>query len=338
MFESVSGSFQPSSYPEATEFDPEEGFAPVASTADASGDAEMCFFAPKTAPKPQTAQEPAIDETAMFAPHPVAAAPSTTSPARPDDVFDANAVGPTPNFAPTVEASVSSSCRSTPVDCGDEFASGHLTGTPSEMSFQAPRVQTESPMDDRDVEFFGPMVKSLDYTCSVPLGYELPTKHMVGKMVNVHCTPKQSSRINIRLNNRGVTGRIFSNGRVLVQGAKSEGEARKSLTTLIRQVKRALPSSYKFEVSNMVVGQIVAHLDLGIQVDLSRVCSECQERGVLSELDFQKSAALLIRIPKLGASVMLQGSGKCTIHGAKTRRNLKSAVDIVYDLARKNEY
>jgi TATA-box binding protein (TBP) (component of TFIID and TFIIIB) len=256
------------------------------------------------------------------------APPFSTSPASSEAGSETTAVGPTPSFASVAEVSVANSCGPTPVGLG---------GEEDVVAHSGMFVKTEAESEVSELKVLGSCVRSLSYSCTLALGRPVPIKHVAGKMVNIRYKPsRHSPHIYTRLHGNAVTGEISSCGMLKIQGARSQREAQRSMQTLAKELKKALPPSDELSLKDqrVVVKEISAQVDLGFRVNIDEMSQVSSERILKAWYDPNVSPSLNIYLREPRATLMVYHTGKCQIRGVSNLGDLKQSLDFLREIAK----
>jgi transcription initiation factor TFIID TATA-box-binding protein len=137
---------------------------------------------------------------------------------------------------------------------------------------------------------------------------------------------KQWVGVRVEPNSRYVA--FYPNGNVLVAGCVSLEESR----SVLRGVERVLADFMKEPVSSrdIIIQNIVATSDLGRTIGLEEIAGSLQPMDV--EFEPEQFPAVILRIPRPSAVVLLFSSGKFVVTGTREFEDLDQVVSHVRNL------
>lgn len=161
---------------------------------------------------------------------------------------------------------------------------------------------------------------------SCNLQCKLDLAHITTHARNVEYNPRRFTGAILRVREPRSTVLLFTTGKMVVTGTKSEDDAR----TVARKVakitqKLGFPVSFtEFKVQNMV-----ATGDTGFPIRLEGLAAE--QRSVCS-YEPELFPGLIYRMPAPRVVVLIFVSGKIVITGARTRSTILQATETIYPL------
>lgn len=152
------------------------------------------------------------------------------------------------------------------------------------------------------------------------LGTALDLKSIAMKARNAEYNPKRFTAVIMRIREPKTTALIFSTGKVVVTGAKSETESSRASRKFARIVRKI---GYEdAECKDFKVQNIVASCDVGFSIQL-----ESLDHAYLSCSSYEPELfpGLIYRMEKPKLVLLIFVSGKVVITGAKVRKDIYEA-------------
>jgi len=169
------------------------------------------------------------------------------------------------------------------------------------------------------VEKLRPKTKIENVVASVTLGQRLNLDEIASIMNNVEFDPEQFPGLVYRLASPKTATLIFNSGKMVCTGAKSESEAKEAVHQIIRNLKSA-----GIEITNeplIEVQNIVASASLGAELNLELAAMKLES----SLYEPEQFPGLIYRMRDPKVVILLFGSGKLVITGAKFERQIEEA-------------
>ncbi len=164
-----------------------------------------------------------------------------------------------------------------------------------------------------------PITKIQNVVASVVTGSRLDLDSIAATMPNIEYDPTQFPGLVYRLKKPKTATLIFDTGKMVCTGAKSPRESRRAVMKICRYLDEAgirIPGKPEITVQN-----IVASGDLGIKVKLEHAAMTLENS--LYEPEQFPGLIHRLKIPK--TVVLIFGSGKIVITGAKTEKQVPEA-------------
>ncbi|QOJ78334.1 TATA-box-binding protein [Infirmifilum lucidum] len=130
----------------------------------------------------------------------------------------------------------------------------------------------------------------------------------------------------LRLNRPKTATLIFSSGKMVCTGAKSEAEVRKAVGSIIKLLKQ-----HGIEIKNepiVEVQNIVASANLRVGVDLERAAFLLEN----AMYEPEQFPGLIYRMSEPKVVLLIFSSGKVVCTGAKKEEEVKEAVEKIYNI------
>jgi len=129
----------------------------------------------------------------------------------------------------------------------------------------------------------------------------------------------------LRLSKPKTATLIFSSGKMVCTGAKSESEVFKAVSNIIKLLKK-----HKIKIINepdVKIQNIVASANLKAEVDLERAAFLLEN----SMYEPEQFPGLIYRMSDPRVVILVFSSGKCVCTGAKKEREVEIAVNKIYE-------
>jgi transcription initiation factor TFIID TATA-box-binding protein len=160
---------------------------------------------------------------------------------------------------------------------------------------------------------------------------------------NTQYNPKRFSGLILRMHNPLATSLIFSNGKIIVLGAKTEEDSKKACDKIGKIIKSL---NYPVKLTNFKIQNIVGSCDVRFQINLYKLNSKIKEHVKSSRVAFEPEIfpGLIYRlIPNKSQNnennekspniaFLIFNSGKIVITGGKNRNQIYEAFNKVYPL------
>jgi transcription initiation factor TFIID TATA-box-binding protein len=164
-------------------------------------------------------------------------------------------------------------------------------------------------------------VKIENMVSAITLDAKIDLKKFVGKVRGIEYNPENFPGAVYRIHEPKVAMLIFSSGKVICTGARSQTDIDAAVEILLKKLKEG---DVKVKGEPIVeIQNIVASSSVGVKVNLDQLAIECfnteyepeQFPGLVYRLDDPKTVMLVFR------------SGKMIITGAKNPKDIKRAAD-----------
>jgi len=139
--------------------------------------------------------------------------------------------------------------------------------------------------------------------------------------VDVEYHPDQFPGLVFRLKSPKTATLVFSSGKMVCTGAKSEEQSRKAVQEVVRRLKKGgIPIKNEAEI---VIQNMVASASLGGKIDLEKAARLLPK----SMYEPEQFPGLIHRMPDPKTVILLFSSGKLVCTGAKTEGEVYRAVN-----------
>ncbi|PHT60381.1 TATA-box-binding protein [Capsicum baccatum] len=161
---------------------------------------------------------------------------------------------------------------------------------------------------------------------TVNLDCKLDLKGIALKARNAEYNPKRFPAVIMRVKEPKTTALIFATGKVVVTGAKNEGDAKyaaRKYARIVQKIGCHLGVKFKdFKIQN-----IVASCDVGFPIRLEGLALA---HGAFSSYEPEIFPGLIYRMKQPKIVMLVFTSGKIVITGAKVREDIYTAFDSIY--------
>ncbi|VDL94111.1 unnamed protein product [Schistocephalus solidus] len=181
-----------------------------------------------------------------------------------------------------------------------------------------------TPLHERDSGIPRPQLQNI--VCTVYLGCKLDLKQIALKARNAEYNPKRFAAVIMRIREPRTTALIFSSGKMVCTGAKSEEQARLAARKYARIVQKlGFEAHFKeFKIQNMV-----GSCDVRFHIRLEGLGVSHEEFVTYEPEIFP---GLIYRMTKPKIVILIFVSGKIVLTGAKVREEIYEAFDNIYPI------
>ncbi|CAI4230626.1 unnamed protein product [Auanema sp. JU1783] len=185
-----------------------------------------------------------------------------------------------------------------------------------------PAVMPQTPMSTLDV----PMPTLQNIVSTVNLGVQLDLKKIALHARNAEYNPKRFAAVIMRIREPRTTALIFSSGKMVCTGAKSEEASRLAARKYARIVQKLdFPAKFtEFKVQNMV-GSCDVHFPIQLE-------GLCIHHAQFSTYEPELFPGLIYRMVKPRVVLLIFVSGKVVITGAKYKQDIDEAFNQIYPI------
>lgn len=170
-----------------------------------------------------------------------------------------------------------------------------------------------------------PTYRIENVVASVTLNQRLDLEKIAERVPNAEYSPEQFPGLVLRISKPKTATLIFSSGKMVCTGAKSEREVHKAVRTIINILKK-----YGIDVRNepiIEIQNIVASANLKALVDLERAAYLLEN----SMYEPEQFPGLIYRMDEPKVVLLIFSSGKVVCTGARKEEEVKRAVEKLYD-------
>jgi len=180
--------------------------------------------------------------------------------------------------------------------------------------------------EDRHIDDSSPLVTIQNVVASGTLGHKIDLISIMKTFPNSEYNPKRFPGLVFRLKRPKTTTLIFSTGKMICTGAKSEKMARSAIKKVVRLLREngvVLPSEAQIEIVN-VVATIV--LERGVDLEMAE--------GALDDVMYEPEQfpGLIVRMKEPKVVLLLFASGKLVCTGGRSEGDIHVAAEKIYKL------
>ncbi len=156
---------------------------------------------------------------------------------------------------------------------------------------------------------------------SVTLNLDIPLEKMAMTLVNTEYNPEQFPGLVLRLKHIGITALVFSSGKLVCTGAKSEEMVEVGVKEILKELaKIGLHTDKKPEIS---VQNMVASGNLHLTLNLNKLAFKLPN----AEYAPETFPGLIYKVPDSHITFLLFGTGRIVCTGAKNVNEVKVSVN-----------
>ncbi|XP_072027414.1 uncharacterized protein [Amphiura filiformis] len=200
-----------------------------------------------------------------------------------------------------------------------------LTGVPPSMFPQTP-LTPMNPATPASNEFSGIVPQLQNIVSTVNLGCKLDLKKIALHARNAEYNPKRFAAVIMRIRDPRTTALIFSSGKMVCTGAKSEDQSRLAARKYARVVQKlGFPAKFMdFKIQNMV-----GSCDVKFPIRLEGLVLTHSQ---FSSYEPELFPGLIYRMVKPRIVLLIFVSGKVVLTGAKVRQEIYDAFNNIYPI------
>ena len=182
-------------------------------------------------------------------------------------------------------------------------------------------------------------LKIINVISSVNLGCNLNIKNLVLKFKNAEYNSNKSSTISLKSKKSKISATIFSGGKMICIGAKSEKEAKFECIKFSKIVKKA---GYNVEIKDFKIQNIVASYDIKFKISLyilyNKICSLINNSKIVGnnnnycKYNKENFPSLIFYEGQSKISFNIFESGKVVLSGGKKRKDIEDIFRNLYPL------
>ncbi|PCN50279.1 TATA-box-binding protein [Candidatus Geothermarchaeota archaeon ex4572_27] len=175
------------------------------------------------------------------------------------------------------------------------------------------------------VQLSKPKYRIENVVASVTLDQTLDLNVIASVIPNAEYNPEQFPGLIYRLDRPKTATLIFSSGKMVCTGAKSEKEVYKAVKKIIQELKAhkiVILKEPKIQIQN-----IVASANLNAEINLEKAAYLLED----AMYEPEQFPGLIYRMEDLGVVLLLFSSGKMVCTGAKREEDVKLAVNRIYE-------
>lgn len=165
-------------------------------------------------------------------------------------------------------------------------------------------------------------VKIQNIVAFTDLGAKLSLEKILSKVENTEYQPEQFPGLIYRMQNPRASALVFSQGKIVCTGTKSQEDLKKAMEGIVDMLKGAgfrIPKNYKTTVEN-----IVASSRIEADLNLDQIAFELEN----SEYEPEQFPGLVYRIGQPRVAFLLFRSGRIIITGGRTLEEIHEALRV----------
>ncbi|MEM1538244.1 MAG: TATA-box-binding protein [Candidatus Nezhaarchaeales archaeon] len=173
-----------------------------------------------------------------------------------------------------------------------------------------------------------PRYRIENVVASVTLDQNLDLDVIAGEIPRTEYNPDAFPGLIYRLEKPKTATLIFSSGKMVCTGAKSEKEVYRAVRKIVQELKQhriVILKEPKVQIQN-----IVASANLNAEINLEKAAYLLEN----SMYEPEQFPGLITRLEDLGVVLLLFSSGKMVCTGAKREEDVKIAVERIYEKLR----
>jgi transcription initiation factor TFIID TATA-box-binding protein len=175
------------------------------------------------------------------------------------------------------------------------------------------------------------------------LGCNLNLKNIALKIKNAEFNLNKSSSLILTTNNKSISGMIFSNGKIICTGAKSEKESKSNCIKFSKMLKKI---GFNTQLKDFKIQNINASYDIKFKISLidlyNKIHSLMNNNNNSKYFDYDNNnyckynkdvfSGIILYLHKSKISLLIFESGKIVISGAKKRDELEETFKKLYPI------
>ena len=188
-----------------------------------------------------------------------------------------------------------------------------------------------------NIEELEPKIENI--ISSVNLGNNLNLKNISLKLKNAEYNSNKSSTLTLKTKDNKVTATIFSNGKMICSGAKSEKESKGVCMKFAKIVKKV---GFNTDLKDYKIQNIIASYDIKFKISLLKLYNEINtminnakklgNNNNYCKYNKDNFPGLIFYINDSRISVTIFESGKVVFSGAKKRKEINEIFKNLYPL------
>lgn len=156
---------------------------------------------------------------------------------------------------------------------------------------------------------------------AITVNQQIDLKKFVKKVKGLEYNPERFPGVVYRIREPKLAMLIFSSGKIICTGARSEEDIKKAVDSLLKKFKEGditIKGRPKIEIQN-----IVASAKMNFRVNLDLLAMECEN----TEYEPEQFPGLVFRLEEPKTVMLVFRSGKMIITGAKTSKDADKAAE-----------
>ncbi len=149
----------------------------------------------------------------------------------------------------------------------------------------------------------------------------VPLEKVSRTLENTEYNPEQFPGLVLRIFPAKITSLVFSTGKIVCTGAKSENSVENAVNLVIKELKKV---GIKFtQKPDIKVQNVVASGDIGEKLNLIDLAFKLKT----AEYEPEQFPGLVYKVPESHITFLLFGTGKIVCTGAKNEKEIKKAIN-----------
>ncbi len=163
-------------------------------------------------------------------------------------------------------------------------------------------------------------VKIENVVASVTIFMDVPLEKLAATLPNTEYNPEQFPGLVLRLKHIGITALVFSSGKMVCTGAKSEEMVKVGVKEILKELRKiGLSTNKKPEIT---IQNMVASGNLHMTLNLNTLAFKLEN----AEYEPEQFPGLVYKVPNSHITFLLFGTGKIVCTGAKNEEEVKTSV------------
>ena len=169
------------------------------------------------------------------------------------------------------------------------------------------------------------ITKDINYTiqnvvASASLFVDVPLEKVATKLSNTEYNPEQFPGLVLRMTSLKITALVFSSGKIVVTGVKSEGAVPDAVKAIQKELAKANIKCTKTPI--MKVENMVASGDIGLKLNLTELAFSLPT----AEYEPEQFPGLVYKVPNWHITFLLFSTGKIVCTGAKNEKEIVKSI------------
>ena len=219
-------------------------------------------------------------------------------------------------------------------ECSNDSTISYISNSPNDSTFI---FDTEEDVYTPKIEELEPKINNV--ISSAFFGCNLNLKNIALRIKNAEYNSNKSSSLILKSNNTNITATIFSNGKIICTGAKSEKESKSACMKFSKIVSKA---GFNTELRDFKIQNISAFYDVKFRISLpdiynginSLISENSKKLGFESYCRYNKDEfpKIILYIDESKINLVIYESGKIVISGAKKRKEINDTFKILFPI------
>ena len=169
------------------------------------------------------------------------------------------------------------------------------------------------------------ITKDINYTiqnvvASASLFVDVPLEKLATRLSNTEYNPEQFPGLVLRMTSLKITALVFSSGKIVVTGVKSEAAVPDAVKAIQKELGKANIKCTK--KAEMKVENMVASGDIGLKLNLTELAFSLPT----AEYEPEQFPGLVYKVPNWHITFLLFSTGKIVCTGAKNEKEIVKSI------------